>query len=876
MKSRLFALAVFASVTILTQYLAYQRYRIASDAAREKVVNEINAVKERIKTSLSYSLSATKTLAFLVKAYGVPADFDSIAKGILESNKYIDALELTKGGVITHVYPLKGNEGAVGYDVLSDSLRSREAYKAMGRNELFFAGPFELKQGGMAVVGRLPIFIDGKFFGFSVVLIRLPTLLKAAGITDGQHGDFHYQLSKINPYTQQEEFFLPQVPAHDKGNSVSIEVPDGAWKLYVMPKANNNILYNVSTLSVLGLVLSLTGGLLAWNLARQPEKLKRMVEAKTLALAASEKYFRSLIEKSSDAIVLLDQAGKVLYQSYATAHISGYTLEAIQSLNGVELIHPDDREEDTAMFAELVRSPGVAIDRTHRFKHKDGHYIWVEGTYTNLLNDEHVRAIVYNYHDITARVEFEQKVASVRKEKDTALNRINDSVVSVDNAWRYTFLNEAALATHPQGRETLGKTMLEVHPQLSGTSFWEKYQEAMRTKTTLEMEDYYAPMNTWFMVKIYPSEDGLTIFYKDITDRKKAEQEVLLERNFSNSIINSLPGIFYLYDQAGKFIRWNKNFEIVSGYSAEEISRLHPLDFFYEEERELVKERIDAVFTFGNADVTAHFRTKNKKKTPYYFNGRKSNFNGIDYLIGMGIDITDRVRAENELRKRTEEIQELTAHMERIREEERTRMAREIHDELGQQLTGLKMDAAWITRKITAEDELITKKLSGMISLIDETMKTVRRIASELRPGILDDLGLIPALEWQTVEFEKRTGISSRFQATLHDFHPERELSTNIFRVYQEALTNIARHAKASAVETLLEQMNGYVNLVIKDNGQGFDMDEIKKKNSLGLVGMKERARIFKGELTIESTRSAGTVIMLKVPLLTNPEKILQ
>lgn len=751
MRSRLVAFIVFISVAALTQYVAYQRHLITLDTERAKVTREINSVKERLKTALSYSLSATQTLAFLVKEYGVPEDFDGVARKIISLNRNIDVLELTKGGVITHVYPLKGNEAALGYDILKDSLVTEEAYTALEKNALFFAGPLELKQGGMAVIGRLPIYRDRKFFGFSAVIIRLSTLLKAAGLENTQDGDFYYQLSKINPATKKEAYFLASPPPlADKWNAASIDVPDGQWKLYVVAKNNGNIHFATASLSVLGLVLAITSGLFVWHLAKQPEKLKRLVDIKTQALAASEKYFRSLIEKSSDAIVLLDGTGKVIYQSPSTEQIIGYTLEESQAFNGADLIHPDDREADIAMFTTLAQSPGAVVARTHRFRHKNGNYIWIEGTYSNLLNDDNVKAIVYNYHDITRRVEFEQKVDNVRKEKETALNRINDSVVSVDNAWRYTFLNDAALSTHPLGRGTLGKTMLEAHPDLLGTPFWEKYEEAMRTRQTQEVEDYYPPMQRWFMAKIYPSGSGLTIYYKDITDRKKAELE---------------------------------------------------------------------------------------------------------------------------LYQRTEEIEELTAHLERIREEERTRMAREIHDELGQQLTGLKMDIAWIIRKNKTEDKPVAEKLSSMILLVDETMKTVRRISSELRPGILDDLGLIPALEWQTQEFEKRTGIKTLFHAAVNDFSPERELSTNIFRVYQEALTNIARHAHASLVTTELEQVNGYVKLVVSDNGQGFDTNGIKK-NSLGLVGMKERARMFKGELTIDSKRSQGTVVMLKVPWAANPQKI--
>ena len=154
-----------------------------------------------------------------------------------------------------------------------------------------------------------------------------------------------------------------------------------------------------------------------------------------------------------------------------------------------------------------------------------------------------------------------------------------------------------------------------------------------------------------------------------------------------------------------------------------------------------------------------------------------------------------------------------------------------------------------------------------MISLIDDTVKTVRRISSELRPGILDDLGLIPALEWQCQEFEKRTGITSHFYTDLlSDFNPEGNLATNIFRVFQETLTNVARHAQASIVETSLTRKGNDIVLRVKDDGVGFDMEEAKKKNSLGLIGMRERALLFRGELTFESEKEKGTVVILKVP----------
>ncbi len=1654
----------FFLLLFLTQFLTYQRYLIDKDVENEDLHRVLISVKDRLQSTLSNSLSSTRTLAFIVKKYGVPQDFDSIAMDILESNNYIDALQLTREGVITHVYPMSGNESVIGFDILNDTLANKEAYRAIKRKELFFAGPLELKQGGTAVVGRLPIFINDSFWGFSAVLIKLSNLLAAAGIDTLQDERYTYQLSKRNLTTGKEEFFLTSNHSFDKGEVSSVVVPHGEWKIYVAVK--DHPLTFPYRFAIVGLLLSILGGLFTWNLVRQPEKLKQLVEEKTAQLSvsrsnyqstlervtdgfiaydrdwrytyinrrasealdinadeligrkiwdefphlahqpiyaahieavskqryvfiesylpekqkwfenhlypssdglsvffrditenktakdtleASERYFRALIEKSTDAVVLLDFNGKPMYQSPSTERISGYSFPEIQALNGLDLIHPEDQGEEAAIFTRLVQSPGMIVKRYFRFKHKHGRYIWLEGTFTNLLDDKNVNAIVFNYHDITERVEAEKlaaKASSVyyvisrinrmiihvkdettlftqacqiaidsqkfkmawvglfdekekkiipfihagdgpgylsvvnniavedernasdptclafrhnksivcndiqhdismrpwvrealvlgyrssiaipiakmgttvgvftlynstpdyfdaqeiglleevsgdisftleniekeklrakaekqiiktNHEKETTLNRISDSVFSLDADWRYTFLNEAALATHPMGREAvLGKTIWEVHPDVIGTLFEEKYREAKRLNMATEVSTYYAPMDKWFNAKAYPSDDGLTVYYQDVTERKKVEEQIEAEKIFTDTILDSLPGIFYLYNKDGRFRRWNKNFEIISEFSGEEIINMHALDFFDADDKQLMQKKIETVFATGKAEAMAQFYTRSKRKMPYYFTGRRLNYKGSHYLMGIGIDITERIEAEkaeaklqqrfkaifdatsdailladdagnyiqvnpaaakmlgyseDELltksaaqivssnntiglwstflddrrqvgtielirkdgaavicdynavsailpgvhlsvltditekvlsqerlrksetrlkeaqeiakvgnwetelsdmsviwsdetfrifevdpnrfkpshsdflgfvhaedranvdavfiaslskkalssiehriitatgklkfieerwqifcdeagsplrvsgtcqdiserkfveeeiirtksrldaiventsdliwsidseyrllfcntrfsvfvqaltggqididddvrrfipdsyvtdlislcdralkgeqfsaervrnfndrdatieyffnpiwnerseviglscfmrditdRKRAEnalnesrrkyqylfqnnpapmfiwefatkkiidcndevlqkygytkeeflgltildirpeedipkikeatitpevygnvhkkiwkhkkkdgelmdveinghlmeyqgkkvsfvqvndisekvkaeaeinsyyqKLHELTAHLQYIREDERTRIAREIHDELGQQLTGLKMDASWIYKKFVAADKPILDKLLSMIALIDDTVKTVRRIASDLRPGILDDLGLIPALEWQAQEFEKRTGVKSDFSNFVADFNPERNLAINIFRIYQEALTNVTRYAQATLINTVLEENEGYFILLMSDNGCGFDLDEVRKKKSWGIVGMRERALLFKGELVIRSEKSRGTTIKLSIPMST-------
>jgi signal transduction histidine kinase len=246
--------------------------------------------------------------------------------------------------------------------------------------------------------------------------------------------------------------------------------------------------------------------------------------------------------------------------------------------------------------------------------------------------------------------------------------------------------------------------------------------------------------------------------------------------------------------------------------------------------------------------------------------------NSIAEMLG---NFAERKNAEETLKRSNEDIRELNAHLQIVREEERTRIAREIHDELGQQLTGLKMHLALFTKKVKAGETAIEDDLRDINSLIDGTVGTVKRIAGELRPGILDDLGLMAAMEWQAREFEKRTGIQCDFSCTPGETLIRKEIATTVFRIYQESLTNVMRYAAASRVQSKLESSESEIKLTVKDNGKGFEMDQIVDKKTLGLLGMQERAYTFGGKLRIDSQIGKGTTIFLSLPLTVHHKKII-
>lgn len=228
---------------------------------------------------------------------------------------------------------------------------------------------------------------------------------------------------------------------------------------------------------------------------------------------------------------------------------------------------------------------------------------------------------------------------------------------------------------------------------------------------------------------------------------------------------------------------------------------------------------------------------------------------------------TERKRAEERLRESHEQLRALSVYLQYVREEERTRIAREVHDELGQSLTSLKLDLSWLAGRQPLGQRPLHDKIKAMARHIDATILTVRRIATELRPGILDDLGLVAAIEWQANEFQGRTGIECDVASTLTDDAPlDADLNTAFFRIFQETLTNIMRHANATQVIVRSSEEQGSVLLSVKDNGRGITAAEIHDTRSIGLLGMCERAALLGGEVAFQSESGKGTTVKVRIP----------
>jgi signal transduction histidine kinase len=242
-----------------------------------------------------------------------------------------------------------------------------------------------------------------------------------------------------------------------------------------------------------------------------------------------------------------------------------------------------------------------------------------------------------------------------------------------------------------------------------------------------------------------------------------------------------------------------------------------------------------------------------------------------DMVLTHVEDVTERKRSEAKIRESREQLRALASRLESVREEERTQLSREIHDELGQLMTGLKMDLAWIRKRSTDYGEHsvapMQERIQQMNTLLDQSIQTVRKIAGQLRPALLDELGLVAAMEWQSREWQTRTGIDCHYDVLTDEPQFSRERATELFRIFQELLTNVARHAGASKVTVTLYQADSEVCLEVHDNGRGIRDEEINRPVSLGILGMKERAARIGGRIAIAGEPGKGTNVRVSIPI---------
>lgn len=352
--------------------------------------------------------------------------------------------------------------------------------------------------------------------------------------------------------------------------------------------------------------------------------------------------------------------------------------------------------------------------------------------------------------------------------------------------------------------------------------------------------------------------------------RQHAEDSLRLSELRYRTLVEQASDGIIVSDYQGKILEVNTNACLMLGYSRDTLSKLKMTDIYFGDDQEMSQLRYEEAMR-GRTLINER-RMKRRDGSPILVETSAKMLPDGRFQAILR-DITERKKYEEDLKFSRQQLRHLASHLQTIREEERAYISREIHDELGQTLTGLKMEITWIGKKVDEKELQMKEKIAGMIAEIDNTIKIVRRISAELRPGILDDMGLTAALEWQSGEFEKKSGIPVRF-SEMANVEVDKSQAIGLYRIFQELLTNVARHSEATEVNCALKVENDFIILIVDDNGKGFAAEAPAAKLSLGILGMKERTLAMNGMFNMLTAPGKGTRVQVEVPFYHIPVMI--
>jgi two-component system sensor histidine kinase UhpB len=357
----------------------------------------------------------------------------------------------------------------------------------------------------------------------------------------------------------------------------------------------------------------------------------------------------------------------------------------------------------------------------------------------------------------------------------------------------------------------------------------------------------------------------LSAFVRDISERKETEDQL----RFQSTILRNVRDSIVVTDLNGRVQFWNTGAEAVYGYSAEEMVGRSVAMLYADGDSHRLP--LDLQRIQDGEDSSGEWLRRRKDGTTVWIDSKRVVLRDprgeAIGILGVAKDITERKRADEALQVTHARLRDFAGRMRSVREQERALMARQIHDELGQVLTALGMDVAWLEARLPTNDRPLVEKCRAMAALIEATIGRVRTLATELRPAVLDDLGLLAAIEWETQQFTRRTGIACTLDlpATLPPLDADR--STDLFRILQEALTNVVRHAAARHVDVQVRMTPAELLLAVDDDGRGIEEAEASSPRSLGLLGMRERALLWNGTVQVRARPQGGTAVTVRLPL---------
>ncbi|HVS01269.1 MAG TPA: PAS domain S-box protein [Thermoanaerobaculia bacterium] len=606
-----------------------------------------------------------------------------------------------------------------------------------------------------------------------------------------------------------------------------------------------------------------------------------------------------LLEAVGQALVATDPEGRVTFWNRAAERLYGWSREEALGRPLIGLTVPEEAQDQAAEILARSRA-GESWTGELVVQRRDGMRFPALITSSPILGASgEAIGVVGVFRDISERRGIE--VALQRRTRELAV-RVQELRES-EARFRAIFAGAGigVAVADAEGRLVeANRSLLELlgyrPDELRGRRFTEiTYPEDLEPELERFAEMTRGERDGYQMEKRYVRRDGSLVWgrltvsairadpgqpaeylvgmVEDITTRKRAEEALRESERRYRSLVDLSPDGVFVYRNGTIVFANDAGAQLVGRESASEVVGRAMTDFVHPETRHQIEARVRERRGGGEVRqlIDSYLRPDGTRMF-FEVSSAPIDYEGQPGRLVVVRDATRRVGMEKQLRRSREELRQLATRLQSVREEEQARIAREIHDELGQMLTALKLDVSWLRRRMAEIgcekwEGPIEARVTEMGGLLDQTLDSVRRLALELRPVVLDDLGLEAAVEWQVEEFARRTGVPADCDCDLAGARPEAQQATALYRILQEALTNVARHAAARRVRVTLTPVDGNLRLEVADDGGGLPVAGVEEAPSLGLLSMRERARASGGSLVIDSAPGGGTRVIAEIPV---------
>jgi len=551
-KSKFFSRPILAGLLsfiflfLLGFFILFQSYQIIKESEEREMINVMDLVEKNLNNSLKDSYSVALSMGLLIDDEGNITDFEEYAPLLLQRYPVIDVIQMVPNGIIKKVYPYEANKAVIGYDILKDPKTRNEALKAIDIGNMYFAGPIDLLQGGTGVVGRLPIFKNNKFWGFSAVIITLKNLLEQAQLEKLAGSKYTFQFSKIDPDTGKERFFLQNDLDKEYNVSQAIHLPDGDWKFYIALKNPKEAFYELIPMAFFILLIAIWLGWVVTLLFKQPIRLQAMINSQAGALANSELKFRTIFNQAAVGMVRVETStGRFLETNQRFRELSGYTASELNEMNFRDVSDPSEIEKVGGLMRQLLNGELREYSLEKRIIKKDGSVIWVKLSVTPLWKkDSSGNTHIAIIEDITERIAAEEELLQKEKRYRSLVEHGAEIVTIFNN----------------DGKTSYSSPAIEKLAGYSGSDL-----ESLNLKSLIHPSDV-AELDTYIRKAIkYPNQpiSGITLRAKNKSGEWRWT-EATITNLLKDPAINGFVGNFRdVSEKKEAEINLNKSFQLV-------------------------------------------------------------------------------------------------------------------------------------------------------------------------------------------------------------------------------------------------------------------------------------------------------------------------